>query len=310
MKFILFFSFAISNLCSVSVPCLGWFYSARPSYYHISLKKSLYFAMMLKENERMVVVKKNYKMVIEYDGSRYKGWQSQKNTDVTIQGKLNSVFSALEGRAVEVQGSGRTDAGVHAAGQAANVQLTVDLPPEKIKDYVNHYLPEDIGVLELKEVPARFHARLSAVKKTYCYRIFNSDAPNVFGRKWMYGIPEPLDIEAMREGAQYLEGTHDFAAFCARAAKKKSTARTIESIEVLQKGKEIDIVITGNGFLHHMVRIITGTLVEIGQGKRTSEEMIRILESGIREYAGFTAPAKGLTLCGVEYGEAEEWKNG
>ena len=113
----------------------------------------------------MVVVQKNYKMVIEYDGSRYKGWQSQKNTDVTIQGKLNSVFSALEGRAVEVQGSGRTDAGVHAAGQAANVQLTVDLPPEKIKNYVNHYLPEDIGVLELNEVPARFHARLSAVKR-------------------------------------------------------------------------------------------------------------------------------------------------
>lgn len=290
--------------------CVNGFYSACPPYYHISLKKSLYFAMMLKENERMIAVQKNYKMVIEYDGSRYKGWQSQKSTDITIQGKLNSVFSALEGRPVEVQGSGRTDAGVHATGQVANVVLTVELTPEKIKEYANHYLPEDIGVLELEEVPARFHARLSAVKKTYCYRIYNSDAPNVFGRKWMYGIPDPLDIAAMRAGAQYLEGTHDFAAFCARAGKKKSTVRTIERIEVLQKEKEIDIILTGNGFLHHMVRIIAGTLVEIGQGKRTPEEMIRILEGGVRQYAGFTAPAKGLTLCGVEYREAEEWKNG
>lgn len=248
-----------------------------------------------------IIVQKNYKMVIEYDGSRYKGWQSQKSTDVTIQGKLNSVFSALEGSQVEVQGSGRTDAGVHATGQVANVHLSVEMLPQEIRDYANHYLPEDIGVLTVEEVPERFHARLSAVKKTYCYRIFNSREPNVFGRKWMYSIPEPLDVSAMRQGALYLEGTHDFAAFCTRAQKKKSTVRTIYEIEILQNEKEIDILITGDGFLHHMVRIIAGTLVEIGQGKRKPLEMVRILETGVRENAGITMPAKGLTLCEVEY---------
>ncbi len=243
----------------------------------------------------------NYKMIIEYDGSRYKGWQSQKDTDVTIQGKLNSVFSALEGRSVEVQGSGRTDAGVHATGQAANVKLTVDKMPKEIKDYVNQYLPEDIGIIEIDKAPERFHARLCATKKTYCYRIFNSSDPNVFGRKWMYEIREPLDIPAMRRAAQYLVGRHDFAAFCARAQKKKSTVRTIYQIEILQNEKEVDVVVTGNGFLHHMVRIITGTLVEVGEGKRTPRDMVEIMEKGIRKNAGITMPAKGLTLCNVEY---------
>lgn len=165
-------------------------------------------------------MKKNYKMIIAYDGSRYKGWQSQKNTDVTIQGKLNGVFSMLEGREVEVQGSGRTDAGAHAKGQVANVHLTTEMTPQEILDYANHYLPEDIGVIKIEEVSDRFHARLSAVTKTYCYRIFNSNAPNVFDRKWMHTIQDSLDVEAMKRGAKYLEGTHDFAAFCKKAQRK------------------------------------------------------------------------------------------
>ena len=244
---------------------------------------------------------KNYKLTIQYDGTRYKGWQSQKSTDVTIQGKLNAVFSQLEGKEVELQGSGRTDAGVHAAGQTANVHLSVDMTIPQILAYVNHYLPEDIGVIDMEEVSERFHARLSAKKKTYVYRIFNSSAPNVFERKWMYTIPESLNLSAMEQAAAYLEGTHDFAAFCTNRSKKKSTVRTIYQIEITRKEQEVDIRITGNGFLHNMVRIIVGTLVEVGSGKRKPEEAAAILKSEKRENAGITMPAKGLILWKVEY---------
>lgn len=243
----------------------------------------------------------NYKLTIQYDGTRYKGWQSQKSTDITIQGKLNDVFSKLEGKPVEVQGSGRTDAGVHAVGQTTSVHLSVDMPIAQIMEYVNHYLPEDIGVVAMEEAPDRFHARLSAVRKTYVYRIFNSSLPNVFERKWMYTIEKTLDIEAMRKAAEYLTGTYDFAAFCTNHGKKKSTVRTIYQIEILKEKEEVDIRITGNGFLHNMVRIIVGTLTEVGQGKRKPEEMQAILNTKKRENAGITMPAKGLTLQSVEY---------
>ena len=248
------------------------------------------------------MTQKNYKMIIEYDGSRYKGWQSQKSTDATVQGKLNAVFSALEGSEVTVQGSGRTDAGVHAAGQAANVRLTVEMAAREIMEYANHYLPEDIGILKIEEVSEKFHARLSAVKKTYCYRIFNGGGSNVFRRKWMCSIEQPLDLLAMRQGAQYLVGTHDFTGFCSRAPKKKSSVRTIYRLDVLR---------AGDGFLHHMVRIITGTLVEIGLGKRVPLEVVKILEEGVRKEAGITMPAKGLILCEVEYEKGcGIWNNG
>lgn len=246
-------------------------------------------------------MQKNYKMTIEYDGTRYKGWQSQKTTDVTIQGKLNHVFSKLEGKEVEVQGSGRTDAGVHALGQVANVHLSVEKTIPEILAYVNQYLPEDIGVMEMKEASPRFHARLSAVRKTYCYRIYNSSLPNVFERKWMCQVEEPLDVEKMQEGARYLEGTHDFAAFCRHVQKKKSTVRTIFKLAVIQKGNEIDIVVTGNGFLHNMVRMIAGTLVEIGKGSREPLEIAGLLEGGTKVKAGVVMPPHGLILVDVEY---------
>lgn len=244
---------------------------------------------------------KNYKLTIQYDGTRYKGWQSQKSTDITIQGKLNAVFSQMEGKEVELQGSGRTDAGVHAVGQVASVHLAVDMTIPQMLAYVNHYLPEDIGVVGMEEVPERFHARLSAKQKTYMYRIFNSNMPNVFERKWMYTIEEPLDLAAMKRAAACLEGTHDFAAFCTNHSKKKSTVRTIYKIDILQKGQEVDVCITGNGFLHNMVRIIVGTLVEVGMKKRKPEEIGEILSNKKRENAGITMPAKGLTLQSVEY---------
>lgn len=248
---------------------------------------------------------KNYKLIIQYDGTRYKGWQSQKSTDVTIQGKLNEVFSKMEGKPVELQGSGRTDAGVHAAGQTASVHLSVDMTISEMLAYVNHYLPEDIGVVEMEEAGERFHARLSAVQKTYVYRIFNTSAPNVFQRKWMYTVSEPLDITAMEEAASYLIGTHDFAAFCTNRSKKKSTVRTIYQLEIKQKEDEVDVIVTGNGFLHNMVRIIVGTLVEAGLKKRRPEETADILKSQKRENAGITMPAKGLILWKVAYGETE-----
>lgn len=246
-------------------------------------------------------MKKNYKMIIAYDGTRYKGWQNQKSTDNTIQGKLNSIFTRLEGEEVVVQGSGRTDAGVHARGQVANVHLSVEMPVGEIQDYVNLYLPEDIGVIKMEEVPERFHARLSAVKKTYCYRIFNSSTPNVFERKWMHTIEDELDVDAMQRAGGYLIGTHDFVAFCRNPSKKKSTVRTIYSLEVMRKGEEVDIVICGNGFLHNMVRIVAGTLAEVGTGEREASELKKILEEGIRENAGAMLPAKGLILQSVEY---------
>ena len=247
-------------------------------------------------------MKQNYKMWIEYDGTRYHGWQSQKNTDATIQGKLNGVFSKLEGEAVEVQGSGRTDAGAHAAGQVANVRLSVEMEDREIQEYANRYLPEDIGILRLEKAPERFHARLSAVRKTYCYRIFNSGGPNVFGRRWMHAIPQKLDVRAMREGAGYLEGTHDFAGFCRNSSKKKTTVRTIFRIEVERDGDEVDVTVTGDGFLPQMVRILAGTLAEVGLGKMRPQEIARILESGAKGEAGPALPAKGLILQSVEYG--------
>ncbi len=243
----------------------------------------------------------NYKLTIQYDGSRYKGWQSQKDTDVTIQGKLIKVLEQYAGHSVEVQGSGRTDAGVHAAGQVASVVIDRPGTPREILEYVNRYLPEDIAVTAVEEAPPRFHARLGAVDKTYRYRIWNSNIPNVFERKWMYTIEESLDIEAMRQAAAYAVGTHDFASFCATKQKKKSTVRTIERLDIEVLGAEVRISVTGNGFLHHMVRILTGTLVEVGLGKRRPEEMQRILAAKEREKAGITMPAKGLILWQVTY---------
>lgn len=242
-----------------------------------------------------------YKMIIQYDGSRYKGWQSQKETDATIQGKIVAVLQEFAGEPVDVQGSGRTDAGVHARGQVASFELKKEYSPEEIKAYLNHYLPEDIGVIEVSKAAPRFHARLNAEKKTYVYRIWNSKNPNVFQRKWMYTIEEELNIPTMEEAAAYLIGTHDFAAFCAVKKKKKSTVRTVYELKIEQIGEEVRISITGNGFLHHMVRIIVGTLVEIGLGKYPPEEIQQILATGIRENAGITMAAKGLILWEVIY---------
>lgn len=246
---------------------------------------------------------KNYKLIIQYEGTRYKGWQKQDTTENTIQGKLEQIFSKIEGRKVEVHGSGRTDAGVHALAQVANVHLETAMSQEEILDYVNQYLPRDIALLSMTEVSERFHSRLNAQRKTYLYRVRNTKVRDVFNRHYTYIFPEKLDLQAMKRAAKYLEGTHDFQAFCTKKKMKKSTVRRIDCIEITKRDEEIQFLYKGNGFLYHMVRIMTGTLLEIGAGKREPEDILRIFESGKRENAGELVPGCGLTLVSVEYDE-------
>ena len=243
----------------------------------------------------------NYKAILQYEGTRYRGWQTQGNTENTIQGKLEALLTKMAGEPVEVNGSGRTDAGVHAAGQVISFRCKTEKSPKEICRYMNEYLPEDIAVLSVEEAAPRFHARLNAVGKTYVYRIWNAPVRNVFRRRFTTWIQKPLDLEAMEQAAALLCGTHDYRAFCSLKKFKKSTVRTIVKIEIGKIGQEIRISYTGDGFLYHMVRILTGTLVEVGLGLRKPEEMTEILEGQDREEAGRLMPPEGLTLESVEY---------
>lgn len=244
---------------------------------------------------------RNIKIIVQYDGTRYSGWQSQEHDENTIQGKLTAVLTRLLGEAVELAGSGRTDAGVHALGQVANFKTRSEMSCVELLENLNHYLPEDIGVISIEEVDARFHSRLNAVRKTYRYHIWNSPIHAVFDRRYTWSIEQHLDVPAMRRAAAGLTGTHDYKAFSSIKRGKKSTVRTIEAIEIEQTGVDITISFTGNGFLYHMVRILTGTLVEVGLHKKTQEDMQAILASLNREQAGVMAPAQGLFLVNVEY---------
>lgn len=243
----------------------------------------------------------NYKLTIQYDGTRYRGWQVQGNTDLTIQGKLEGVLSRLTGQPVELHGSGRTDAGVHALGQVANVKLPHPVEPSELLGELNRYLPADIGVIAAEPAPERFHARLNARSKTYRYRIWNSAIPNVLERSYLYVLPEPLDVAAMERAAADLVGTHNFRSFCGLKRFKKSTVRTITDIAITQDGAEVRLEFTGNGFLMRMVRILAGTLVEVGLGQREADSMPAVLAAQDRAAAGPALPAQGLALVRVEY---------
>mgnify|MGYP004480613281 CR=1 FL=1 len=243
----------------------------------------------------------NYKMILQYEGTRYQGWQRQESTENTVQGKLELLLTRMCGQKVEIQGSGRTDAGVHARGQVANAHLETRMTPEEIRDYMNRYLPEDIGVLSVEMVPDRFHSRLLAKGKTYCYQVINSGIPHVFDRRYAYVYKEKLDVGAMRRAAEQLTGAHDFAAFTSAKKSKKSTVRTIDSITIEQEGDILRFLFSGDGFLFHMVRILMGTLLEVGEGKRRPEEMAGILAGRDRSLAGPLVPAVGLTLMEVRY---------
>lgn len=244
---------------------------------------------------------RNFKMILQYEGTRYQGWQRQESTENTIQGKLERLLGRLAGGPVEVQASGRTDAGVHAFGQTANFHMDTDLTPGELMEKINGYLPEDIGVISLEEVPERFHSRLNAVGKTYRYRVLNTSVPHIFERRYVCVYPEKLDAEAMGQAARLLEGTHDFAAFTSARRSRKSTVRTIDSIRIERREEEIWFTFSGNGFLFHMVRILMGTLLEVGSGKRTPESVEALLDGGQREEAGPLVPACGLALMEVRY---------
>ena len=244
---------------------------------------------------------RNFKVTLQYEGTRYQGWQKQESTDNTIQGKLEALLSKMAGTKVEIQGSGRTDAGVHAAGQVANFHLDTDQSPSQIMDYMNFYLPEDIAVISIEEVPERFHSRLNAKGKTYLYRVINSPVPHIFDRKYAWTVEEKLDVDAMRKAAAFLEGTHDYKAFTSLKKSKKSTVRTVERILIECVDDEIRFTFRGDGFLYHMVRIMMGTLIEVVLHKKKPEEITGIFEKGLRENAGELVPAKGLTLLEVRY---------
>ena len=243
---------------------------------------------------------KNYKLLIEYDGTRYYGWQRQPN-QMTIQGKLESVLSLMCGKDVEVIGAGRTDGGVHARGMTANVNLDTELSPEEIRDYLNRYLPDDIAVLEVKEASPRFHARYNAIGKTYQYTCYDGDVKPVFDRKYYTRLEEKPDVERMRQAAEVLMGEHDFRNFCVNPRMKKSTVRLVDRIVIERDGGYIRFTFHGTGFLQNMVRIMVGTLLEVGCGRMTVEQVKEVLENPERQKAGPTAPAQGLCLMSVDY---------
>ena len=243
----------------------------------------------------------NVKLTIQYDGTRYDGWQRQGNTDNTLQGRLEGVLSRMVGKPVEIQGAGRTDAGVHARGQVASVHLPEGYTPQEVQNYLNRYLPEDVAVVDVVEVGERFHARLSATGKEYRYHIRMGSVPDVFARKYQYRVEEPLDLAAMERAAGYLTGKHDFRSFCGNRRFKKSAVREVFHIGVEVCGSDLTLVYRGDGFLYNMVRILTGTLLEVGLGQRTPESMVDILEARERTAAGKTAPAQGLVLQEVYY---------
>ena len=243
---------------------------------------------------------RNLRLDICYDGTRYRGWQRLKGVDNTIQGKLEQTLSRILGEEIEIHGSGRTDAGAHAQGQVANFCCENKMPCGEILQQLRRYLPEDIGIYSCTEASQRFHARLNARRKTYQYRLWISELPCVFDRRYVAVLPEKLDLSAMEKAAAYFLGEHDFSAFCAAKSKKKSTVRRIDALRIYRHGEEIRIDVTGNGFLYNMVRIIAGTLVEVGLHQREADSIPQLFGSQ-RQEAGRLMPAQGLCLMEVIY---------
>jgi tRNA pseudouridine38-40 synthase len=243
---------------------------------------------------------RNFKITVQYDGTKYNGWQRQGNTKNTIQERFENVLSRMCGSDVEIFASGRTDAGVHADEQTANFKCDTVMDKEQIKDYLNKYLPEDIRVTSLDAVDMRFHSRLNAKSKTYEYTIA-TEKPDVFIRKYVFFADRKPDVEKMRNAAELMVGKHDFKGFSSVGRTKKSTVRTINFIDIEEKDGLIKIRINGDGFLYNMVRIIVGTLIKVGLGVYPPEHVKEILEAKDRNVAGPKAPAKGLTLIEIAY---------
>jgi tRNA pseudouridine38-40 synthase len=243
----------------------------------------------------------NYKLTIQYDGGRYKGWQRLGDDENTIQGKLEKVISELVGEKTEITGCSRTDAGVHALSQVANFKTAKKLSESEIEDYMNKYLPQDISVIEVLSVPDHFHARYHAKSKTYLYRIWNKEYSNPFMRKYSMHVDKSIDVTVMRKASEHLIGEHDFTSFTNAKSKKKSMVREIYSIIISENSGFIDIRVNGDGFLYNMVRRIVGTLIEAGLGQLEVSEIPDILISKERGQAGGMADACGLFLEKIEY---------
>ncbi|HDQ03272.1 MAG TPA: tRNA pseudouridine(38-40) synthase TruA [Deltaproteobacteria bacterium] len=244
---------------------------------------------------------RNFKMVVEYDGSAYRGWQRQKN-GVSIQQVLEEAIKKITGQKVSVIGSGRTDAGVHALNQVASFRCATKLPLNNIFRGMNSVLPEDIVVKEMEEVPYEFHAQRDVKSKIYVYKICNQKLRPALGRNYSWFVRFDLDLPKMRQAAKYLTGKHDFSCFCATGTDVQDRVRTIMNIKIKNEGEgNIEIIVEAKGFLKYMVRNIIGTLVEVGRGKRQPEDMKKIIASRDRKIAGATAPAHGLFLQEVKY---------
>lgn len=243
---------------------------------------------------------RNIKLTLEYDGTNYLGWQKQK-IGTTIQGTLEKAINGLTNEEVEITGSSRTDAGVHAKGFVANFKTNSRIPADKFREAINHKLPDDIVILKSEEVEEEFHARYNARGKTYSYSILNRDVPSPINRNYLYHLKRKLDVEAMKEACKYFIGTYDFAAFKTSGSSVKTTVRTITELYIEEKDNIIKIYVTGDGFLYNMVRIIVGTLIMVGSNKINSNEIKDIIDSKEREKAGICVPATGLVLEKIYY---------
>lgn len=243
----------------------------------------------------------NIKIIIEYDGARYLGWQRLGDSDRTIQGKIENVISEMVGSDIKIIGSGRTDAGTHARGQVANFITDSQMELSQMKEYINHYLPRDIVVKELNEVHERFHSRYNVIGKKYVYYIWNDNIPTVFNRKYSFYYPEELDFRKIDKACDRLIGTRDFIGFSSLKKSKKSTVRNLEEISIEREGDMLKFIFIGDGFLYNMVRIIVGTLLEVGTGAMEPEYIDEIFKSKTRSNAGITVPSHGLFLEEVYY---------
>ena len=245
---------------------------------------------------------RNIKLTVEYDGKRYLGWQRLGDSEKTVQGKIEKVIEIMVEEKIEIIGSGRTDAGAHARGQVANFKTESTMSLDDMLEYLNRYLPNDIVVTEIEEVHERFHARYNATEKTYSYYVWNSPIPSVFNSYHSFHHFEALDLEKMEAACKALVGTHDFLGFSAlKKSKKKSTERTIKDIQITQEGHLIKFTFVGDGFLYNMVRIMMGTILQIGSGELPLSTIEKVFESKQRVDAGPTAPSHGLFLETVSY---------
>lgn len=243
---------------------------------------------------------KRIRLTVAYDGTDYCGWQVQKNW-ITVEEVLNRALSRLTGEDITVIGASRTDAGVHARGNVAVFDTDTRIPAERIACALNTLLPEDVVAVRSEEVPAGWHPRRCVSVKTYEYRILNREVPDPIRRRDTYFVSFPLDIERMREAAEYLKGEHDFKSFCSAHTAVKDTVRTIYDLEIEKEEDLITIRVRGNGFLYNMVRIIAGTLAGVGRGYFEPGEVKEMLDDKDRTKAGVTAPPQGLTLVGIAY---------